>query len=154
CPQPIREDYLLTGPLEPTNEWYALAKIAGIKLCQAYRGQHGCDFVSAMPTNLYGPGDQFDLAASHVVPALIRKLHEAKRSGAPSVPVWGSGRPRREFLHVDDLADASVCLLRRYSDEAPINIGCGEDLTIAELAGLVREIVGYPGELAFDPTRP
>ena len=154
CPQPIREDYLLTGPLEPTNEWYALAKIAGIKLCQAYRRQHGCDFVSAMPTNLYGPGDQFDLAASHVVPALMRKLHEAKLAGSHSVPVWGTGSPRREFLHVDDLADACVFLLRHYSDEAPINVGCGEDLTIAELARLIAEVVGYRGELAFDPGKP
>ena len=154
CPQPIREDYLLTGPLEPTNEWYALAKIAGIKLCQAYRRQHGCDFVSAMPTNLYGPGDNFDLAASHVVPALIRKLHEAKLAGSPSVPVWGTGSPRREFLHVDDLADACLFLLRHWSDEAPINVGCGEDLTVAELARLIAEVVGYRGELAFDPAKP
>jgi len=154
CPQPIREDYLLTGPLEPTNEWYALAKIAGIKLCQAYRRQHGCDFISAMPTNLYGPGDNFDLAASHVVPALMRKLHEAKAAGVSSVPVWGTGLPRREFLHVDDLADACVFLLRHYSGEAPINVGCGADLSIAELAGLIAEVVGYQGELAFDPSKP
>ena len=135
CPQPIREEYLLTGPLEPTNEWYALAKIAGIKLCQAYRRQFGADFISAMPTNLYGPGDNFDLASSHVVPALMRKLHEARLAGAPSVPVWGTGSPRREFLHVDDLADACVFLLRHYSAELPINVGCGADLTIAELGG-------------------
>lgn len=154
CPQPIREDYLLTGPLEPTNEWYALAKIAGIKLCEAYRRQHGCDFISAMPTNLYGPGDNFDLAASHVVPALIRKLHEAKLAGAPLVPVWGTGTPRREFLHVDDLADACVFLLRHYSDEAPINVGCGDDLTIAELARGIAEVVGFEGELVFDATKP
>lgn len=154
CPQPICEDYLLTGPLEPTNESYALAKIAGIKLCQTYRRQHGCDFISALPTNLYGPGDNFDLERSHVVPALLRKLHEAKVAGAPAVTVWSTGTPRREFLHVDDLADACVFLLRRYSDEAPINVGCGEDLTIAELARLIAEVVGYRGDLVFDPTKP
>ena len=154
CPQPIREDYLLTGPLEPTNEWYALAKIAGIKLCQAYRRQYGCDFVSAMPTNLYGPGDNFDLAASHVAPALLRRLHEAKLAGAPSVAIWGTGTPRREFLHVDDLADACVFLLRRWSGDAPVNVGCGVDLSIAELARLIAEVVGYRGALAFDPSRP
>lgn len=154
CPQPIREDYLLTGPLEPTNEWYALAKIAGIKLCQAYRQQFGADFISAMPTNLYGPGDNFDLAASHVVPALIRKMDEARDSGARSVPIWGSGSPRREFLHVDDLADACIHLLRHYSAAGPVNVGCGADLTIAELAALIREVVGYQGELAFDASKP
>jgi GDP-L-fucose synthase len=154
CPQPIREDCLLTGPLEPTNEAYALAKIAGIKLCQAYRRQFGADFISAMPTNLYGPGDNFDLQSSHVVPALLRKMHEAKIAGAPSVSIWGTGAPRREFLHVDDLADACVFLLRRYSDAAPINVGWGEDLTVAELAGLVREVVGFQGELALDATKP
>ena len=154
CPQPIREDYLLTGPLEPTNEWYALAKIAGIKLCQAYRRQYGCDFVSAMPTNLYGPGDNFDLAASHVVPALLRRLHEAKLAGTPSVAIWGTGTPRREFLHVDDLADACVFLLRRWSGDAPVNVGCGVDLSIAELARLIAEVVGYRGALVFDPSRP
>ncbi|MFZ1426013.1 MAG: GDP-L-fucose synthase [Geminicoccaceae bacterium] len=154
CPQPIREDYLLTGPLEPTNEWYALAKIAGIKLCQAYRQQFGADFISAMPTNLYGPGDNFDLAASHVVPALIRKMDEARDTGARSVPIWGSGSPRREFLHVDDLADACVHLLRHYSAAGPVNVGCGADLTIAELAALIRNVVGYEGELAFDAGKP
>ncbi len=154
CPQPIREDYLLTGPLEPTNEWYALAKIAGIKLCQAYRQQFGADFISAMPTNLYGPGDNFDLAASHVVPALIRKMDEARDSGARSVPIWGSGSPRREFLHVDDLADACIHLLRHYSAAGPVNVGCGADLTIAELAALVRDVVGYAGDLAFDASKP
>jgi GDP-L-fucose synthase len=154
CPQPIREEYLLTGPLEPTNEAYALAKIAGVRLCQAYRRQHGCDFISAMPTNLYGPHDNFDLEASHVVPALIRKMHEAKHSGAPAVEVWGSGRPRREFLHVDDLADACLFLLRRYGGEAPVNVGCGADLTIRALAEAVRHAVGYHGELRFDPARP
>jgi GDP-L-fucose synthase len=154
APQPIREDHLLTGPLEPTNEWYAIAKIAGIKLCQAYRKQHGADFISAMPTNLYGPGDNFDLAGSYVVPALIRKMHEAKLARAPSVPIWGTGSPRREFLHVDDLADACVHLLERYSGAEQVNVGCGEDVTIRELAELVREVVGYRGELAFDPTKP
>ena len=154
CPQPIREEYLLTGALEPTNEWYALAKIAGIKLCQAYRRQFGADFISAMPTNLYGPGDNFDLASSHVVPALMRKLHEARLARAPSVPVWGTGSPRREFLHVDDLADACVFLLRHYSAELPINVGCGADLTIAELAATIRDVVGYQGDLAFDPSKP
>ncbi len=154
CPQPIREDYLLTGPLEPTNQWYALAKIAGVKLCEAYRREYGADFISAMPTNLYGPGDNFDLDASHVVPALMRKMHDAKRAGAASVPIWGTGTPRREFLHVDDLADACVFLLRHYSGDAPVNVGCGADLAIAELAALLREIVGFQGELAFDPARP
>jgi GDP-L-fucose synthase len=154
CPQPIREDHLLTGPLEPTNEWYAIAKIAGIKLCQAYRRQHGADFIAAMPTNLYGPGDNFDLAGSHVVPALIRKMHEAKLTGAASVPIWGTGSPRREFLHVDDLADACMHLLERYSGAEQVNVGCGEDVTIRELAELVRDVVGYQGALAFDPTKP
>jgi GDP-L-fucose synthase len=154
CPQPIREDYLLTGPLEPTNEAYALAKIAGVKLCQAYRRQHGADFISAMPTNLYGPGDNFDLEASHVVPALIRKMHEAKQRGAPAVEIWGTGFPRREFLHVDDLADACLFLLERYQDEAPINVGCGEDVTIAELARTIQAVIGYRGALGFDPGKP
>ncbi len=154
CPQPIKEEYLLTGPLEPTNEWYALAKIAGIKLCQAYRKQHGADFISAMPTNLYGPGDNFDLKTSHVVPALIRKMHEAKLRGDAEVEVWGTGSPRREFLHVDDLADACVFLLERYSDAMHVNVGTGEDLTIAELAELVREVVGFEGRLRFDTSKP
>ena len=154
CPQPIREEYLLTGPLEPTNEAYALAKIAGVRLCAAYRRQHGCDFVSAMPTNLYGPHDNFDPEGSHVVPALIARAHAARRAGAAVLGVWGSGRPRREFLHVDDLADACVHLLRHYSDEAPINVGCGRDLSIAELARLVARSVGFAGELAFDPAMP
>lgn len=154
CPQPIREDHLLTGPLEPTNEAYALAKIAGVRLCQAYRRQHGADFISAMPTNLYGPGDNFDFEGSHVVPALIRKMHEAKLAGSPLVEVWGTGTPRREFLHVDDLADACLFLLRHNGDEEHVNVGCGEDVTIRELAGLVREVVGYRGEFRFDPTRP
>jgi GDP-L-fucose synthase len=154
CPQPIREEYLLTGPLEATNQWYALAKIAGIKLCQAYRRQHGCDFISAMPTNLYGPGDNFDLRTSHVVPALIRKMHEAKLACAPEVAIWGTGTPRREFLHVDDLADACVFLLENYSGEQHVNVGCGEDLTIRELAETIAEVVGYPGRLAFDTGKP
>jgi GDP-L-fucose synthase len=154
CPQPIREDYLLTGPLEATNQWYALAKIAGIMLCQAHRRQHGCDFISAMPTNLYGPGDNFDLRTSHVVPALIRKMHEAKLAQAPEVAIWGTGTPRREFLHVDDLADACVFLLRNYSGEQHVNVGYGEDLTIAELAETIAEVVGYPGRLAFDTSKP
>ncbi|MGH6719282.1 MAG: GDP-L-fucose synthase [Alphaproteobacteria bacterium] len=152
--QPITEDALLTGPLEPTNQWYAVAKIAGIKLCQAYRRQHGRDYIAAMPTNLYGPGDNFDLTTSHVVPALLRKAHDAKRRGDAALAVWGSGRPRREFLHVDDCADALVHLLVNYSDESHVNVGCGEDLTIADLAGLVCEIVGFAGELRFDASKP
>jgi GDP-L-fucose synthase len=154
APQPMSEDCLLTGPLEPTNEWYAIAKIAGIKLCQAYRRQYGCDFISAMPTNLYGPGDNFDLLSSHVVPALIAKMHHARRSGAAEVEIWGTGTPRREFLHVDDLADACIHLLRVYSAEEHVNIGCGEDLTIAELAETVRRVVGFEGRLRYDPERP
>jgi GDP-L-fucose synthase len=154
APQPMKEEYLLDGQLEPTNEWYAVAKIAGLKLCQAYRRQYGCDFISAMPTNLYGPGDNFDLVAGHVVPALIAKMHAAKAAGAAEVEIWGTGRPRREFLHVDDLAEACVRLLEAYSDEAPINVGCGADLTIAELAEKVRAVVGFQGRLRFDPARP
>jgi GDP-L-fucose synthase len=154
CPQPIREEYLLTGPLEPTNQWYAVAKIAGVKLCQAYRRQQGCDFVSAMPTNLYGPGDNFDLATGHVVPALLRKMHEAKTAGAAEVEVWGTGRPRREFLHVDDLAEACLFLLERYSGDEPVNVGCGQDLTIRELAETVAEVVGFKGALRFDASKP
>jgi GDP-L-fucose synthase len=154
APQPIAEDALLTGPLEPTNEWYAIAKIAGIKLAQAYRRQHGCDFISAMPTNLYGPGDNFDLQSSHVLPALIRKAHEAKQANAPALTVWGTGAPRREFLHVDDCADALVFLMKTYSGETHVNVGSGEDVTIADLARLVCEVVGYEGQLAFDPTKP
>ncbi|MEO6041635.1 MAG: GDP-L-fucose synthase [Croceibacterium sp.] len=152
--QPIIEEALLTAPLEPTNEWYAIAKIAGIKLCQAYRRQHGCDFISAMPTNLYGPGDNFDLESSHVIPALIRKAHEAKEAGARTMEIWGSGTPRREFLHVDDLADACVYLLENYSAEMQINVGYGRDVTIAELAGLVAEVVGFGGDLTFDAAKP
>jgi GDP-L-fucose synthase len=151
--QPIVEEALLTGPLEPTNEWYAIAKIAGIKLTQAYRAQYGCDWISVMPTNLYGPGDNFDLATSHVLPALIRKVHEARLEAAP-VEIWGSGTPRREFLHVDDCADACVHLMQRYSADMPINIGVGEDIAIADLARLVMEVVGYQGELVTDPAKP
>ncbi len=154
APQPMSEDSLLTGPLEPTNQWYAIAKIAGIKLCQAYRRQWGCDFISAMPTNLYGPGDNFDLMSSHVVPALIAKMHAAKAAGADEVEIWGSGRPRREFLHVDDLADACVHLLQVYSGELHINVGCGQDLTIAELAEKVRAVVGFEGRLRYNTERP
>lgn len=154
APQPIPEDALLTGPLEITNQWYAVAKIAGIKLCEAYRRQYGCDFVSVQPTNLYGPGDNFDLHTSHVVPALIRKAHEAKLGRSPSLTVWGSGTPLREFLHVDDLADAVVHIAKLYSDEAPINVGSGEELTIRELAGEIVAAVGFEGDLAFDPSRP
>lgn len=152
--QPIVEDALLTGALEPTNEWYAIAKIAGIKLCQAYRRQHGCDFISAMPTNLYGPGDNFDLTSSHVMPALIRKAHEAKSAGADSITIWGTGTPRREFLHVDDLAEACVFLLKTYSDEGHVNVGSGSDIAIYDLAQLVCEIVGFSGEIMRDLTKP
>jgi len=154
APQPIREDALLTGPLEPTNQWYAVAKIAGIKLCQAYRRQYGCDFISAMPTNLYGPGDNYDLKSSHVLPALIRKAHEAKQAGADHIEIWGTGSPRREFLHVDDLADACVFLLQRYSGEEPVNVGSGDDLTIADVARLVCDAVGFAGEIRTDPSKP
>ena len=154
CPQPMKEEHLLSGLLEPTNEPYAIAKIAGIKLCQAYRRQYGCDFISAMPTNLYGPHDNFDLASSHVLPALIRKFHDAKAEGRLLVPIWGTGEPRREFLHVDDLADACVFLMRRYDDAEHINVGTGEDLTIRELAETVRDIVHPGAELLFDPTKP
>ena len=151
--QPIKEEALLTGPLEPTNEWYAIAKIAGIKLAQAYRRQYGCDFISAMPTNLYGPGDNFDLDASHVMPALIRKVHEAKLSGS-EVVVWGSGTPRREFLYVDDCADACVHLLKHYSDEIHVNVGSGSDVSIIALTRLVMEVLGYDGPVVTDPSKP
>lgn len=154
APQPIPEDALLTGPLEPTNEWYAIAKIAGLKMCQAYRRQYGFDAISVMPTNLYGPGDSYDLANSHVLPAMIRKFHEAKLRDDSQVVVWGTGSPRREFLHVDDLADAAVFLMHRYDDERPINVGCGEDVSIHDLALLVRDIVGFRGDIAFDTTKP
>ncbi len=154
APQPIREDYLLTGPLEPTNEWYAIAKIAGVKMCQALRREYGFKAIALMPTNLYGPGDNFDLQNSHVLPALIRRFHDAKVRGDASVPVWGTGTPRREFLHVDDLADAVLYLLRSYDDERIVNIGWGEDLTIRELAELVLSVVGYGGRLTFDASKP
>jgi GDP-L-fucose synthase len=154
CPQPMKEEHLLSGHLEPTNEPYAVAKIAGIKLCQAYRKQYGCDFVSAMPTNLYGPNDNFDLASSHVLPALIRKFHDAKQVGRTEVTIWGTGAPRREFLHVDDLADACLFLMRRYDAAEHINVGTGEDLTIRELAETVREIVHPDAQLVFDATKP
>jgi len=154
APQPIREDSLLTGPLEPTNDAYAVAKIAGIQMLRSYRKQFGMQGISVMPTNLYGPNDNFDLKGSHVLPALIRKFHEAKVSGAPTVEVWGSGTPRRELLHVDDLADACVFLMKAYASPEPINVGVGEDVTIRELAELVREIVGFAGDITLDPTKP
>lgn len=154
APQPIREDALLTGPLEPTNEAYALAKIAGIVQIQSYRRQYGASYISAMPTNLYGPGDNFDLATSHVLPALIRRFHEAARDGVPELTLWGSGTPRREFLHVDDLAAACALLLRAYDGDEPVNVGCGEDLTIRELAETVRDVVGYRGAIGWDTGKP
>ena len=154
APQPISEEALLTGPLEPTNEWYAIAKIAGVKMCQAYRIQYGCDFISAMPTNLYGPGDNFDLQTSHVMPALMRKAHEAKLSGDERLVMWGTGSPRREFLHCDDCADALVHLVRTYSGGGPINVGAGEDISIADLTALVARIVGFEGEIVSDPSKP
>lgn len=152
--QPIREDSLLTGALEPTNEWYAIAKIAGIKLSQAYRKQHGSDFISAMPTNLYGQGDNFDLNSSHVMPALIRKAHEAKLAGAKTITIWGTGTPRREFLNADDCADACVFLMKTYSDFEHVNVGSGEDVTILELAQLVCDVVGFEGEIVKDTSKP
>lgn len=154
APQPMPESCLLTGPLEPTNEWYAIAKIAGIKMCQAYRRQYGFDAISLMPTNLYGPGDNFDPENSHVLPALIRRFHEAKLRADPQVVLWGTGTPRREFLHVDDLADAAVFLMHHYSHEDFVNVGVGTDLSIRELAELVKTTVGYHGEIVLDPTRP
>ncbi|MDA2958470.1 MAG: GDP-L-fucose synthase, partial [Actinomycetota bacterium] len=152
--QPITEEQLLTGPLEPTNEWYAVAKIAGIKLCQAYRRQYGADFISAMPTNLYGPNDNFDLASSHVLPALIRKFHDAKTAGDPRVEIWGTGSPMREFLHVDDLADACVFLMDNYSDDMHINVGTGIDLSIRDLAQKIRDVVYPDAILHFDTSKP
>ena len=152
--QPLQESSLLTGPLEPTNQWYAVAKIAGIKMCQAYARQYGFNAISVMPTNLYGPGDNFDLTTSHVLPALLRKFHEAKEAGDAEVVVWGSGTPRREFLYVDDLADALCFLMERYDSPEIINVGCGEDLTIAELAGLIRDVVGFKGTIVYDATKP
>lgn len=154
APQPMAEDALLTGPLEPTNEWYALAKIAGIKLCQAYRRQYGCDFIAAQPNNLYGPGDNFDLTNSHVLPALMSKAHSAKVNGDSQIEVWGSGRPKREFLYVDDLADALVFLMENYSGEGHVNIGTGEEVTIRELAERVCATVGFEGDLVFNPDKP
>lgn len=154
APQPIPEDALLTGPLEPTNEWYAIAKIAGIKLCQAYRKQYGRDFISAMPTNLYGPGDNFDLQSSHVLPALIRKAHEARLADAQSITIWGTGTPRREFLHVDDLAAGCVFLLENYSDAEHVNLGSGSDLTINELVETVCRVVGFEGDILRDTSKP
>src|SRR5438034_5670823 len=154
APQPLKEEYLLTGPLEPTNQWYAVAKIAGIKLCQAYRRQHGCDFISAMPTNMYGPNDNYDLQTSHVLPALIRKFHEAKIADTPAVTCWGTGAPRREFLYADDLARACVFLMQNYSEEQFINVGFGSDITIRELAYLVKRIVGFEGEILWDTSKP
>lgn len=153
CPQPIREEYLLTGPLEPTNEWYAIAKIAGVKMCQAYRRQYGCDFIAAMPTNLYGPNDNFDLTTAHVLPALTRRFHEAKDiSEAPTL--WGTGSPRREFLHVDDCAEACMVLMERHSGEDIVNVGAGKDIPIVELATMVAAVVGYKGEIRWDRTKP
>jgi GDP-L-fucose synthase len=154
APQPMPEDCLLTGALEPTNEWYAVAKIAGLKMCQAYRRQYGFNAISVMPTNLYGPGDNFSLQSSHVLPALLRKFHEAKQQGAAQVEVWGTGTPRREFLHVDDLADACLYLMNNYDDERWINVGWGRDTTIAELAHTIAGVVGFSGTLRFDPSRP
>ena len=154
APQPIKEEYLLTGPLEPTNEWYAVAKIAGLKMCQAYRRQYGFNAISLMPTNLYGPGDNFDLQNSHVLPALIRRFHEAKQRGDETLSVWGTGTQRREFLHVDDLADAVIHLLRHYDHEDMVNVGWGEDVPIRELAGLIQAACGYPGRVVFDASKP
>lgn len=154
APQPIPEDALLSGKLEPTNEWYAVAKIAGIKLCQAYRRQYDCDFIAAMPTNLYGPGDNFDLASSHVAGALMRKAHEAKLAGRPSIEIWGTGTPRREFLHVDDAADAVVHLMTHYSGPDQVNVGCGKDVTIRELAEVIAQAVGFEGTFTYDASKP
>lgn len=154
APQPLKEEYLLTGPLEPTNEWYAVAKIAGIKLAQAYRKEYGFNAISAMPTNLYGPGDNFDLTSSHVLPALLRKMHEAKLRGEPEVVVWGTGTPMREFLHVDDLADAALFLMQNYDGADFLNVGVGEDVSIRDLALLIKDVVGFGGELVFDTSKP
>ena len=154
APQPLKEDYLLTGLLEHTNEPYAIAKIAGIKMCDAYRSQYGCNFISVMPTNLYGPNDNYDLNTSHVLPALIRKFHEAKVQDQPEVIVWGSGTPRREFLHADDMADACVFLMKNYNEQGLINIGVGDDLSIKELAEMIKEITGYKGRVVFDASKP
>ena len=154
APQPLKEEYLLTGPLEPTNEWYAIAKIAGIKLCQACRRQHGSDFISVMPTNLYGPKDNYDLQNSHVLPALIRKFHEAKAANAPSVTCWGTGSPLREFLYVDDLARACVFLLENYSEDQFINIGSGQEVSVRQLTEAVKRVIGFAGDIVWDTTKP
>lgn len=154
APQPLKEEYLLTGTLEHTNEPYAIAKIAGIKMCEAYRSQYGCNYISAMPTNLYGPNDNYDLNNSHVLPALLRKFHTAKIQGSPSVSVWGSGTPQREFLHVDDLADACLFLIQNYNEEQFLNVGVGEDISIKELAYLIKELTGYSGNIQFDSSKP
>jgi len=154
APQPLNEDALLTGPLEPTNEWYAIAKIAGIKMCQAYRRQYGFDAISVMPTNLYGPGDNFDLETSHVLPALLRRIHEARLAGAADVTIWGSGTPLREFLHVDDMADACLFLMQAYSGALHLNVGVGEDLSVLDLAHLIARVVGYGGSIKTDPSKP
>lgn len=154
APQPLKEEYLLTGPLEPTNRAYAIAKIAAIELCDSYRQEYGCDFVSAMPTNLYGPNDNFDLETSHVLPALIRKMHEAKENNKPSVEIWGTGSPKREFLYSDDLADACVFIMRKVSEPGPINVGTGKDISIKDLALLIKDIVGFKGELYYDTSKP
>ncbi len=154
APQPLKEEYLLTGLLEPTNEPYAIAKIAGIKMCDAYRGQYGCDFISVMPTNLYGPNDNYDLQNAHVLPSLVRKFHEAKMNNSPEVIIWGTGSPKREFLHADDLADACVYLMNTYSEEGLVNIGTGEDIAISDLAMMVKEVVGYEGNVVYDRSKP
>jgi GDP-L-fucose synthase len=154
APQPMREESLLTGPLEPTNEWYAVAKIAGIKMCQAYRRQHGCDFISAMPTNMYGPNDNYDLQTSHVLPALIRKFHEAKKAGSPTVVCWGTGTPMREFLYSDDLARACIFLLDNYSEEQFINVGSGSEISVKALAELIQSVVGFTGKIIWDSSKP
>jgi len=154
APQPLKEEYLLTGLLEPTNEPYAIAKIAGIKMCDAYRSQYGCDFISVMPTNLYGPNDNYDLQNAHVLPSLVRKFHEAKINQAPEVTIWGTGSPKREFLHADDLADACVFLMNTYSEEGLVNIGTGEDISISDLALVIKEVVGYEGSIVYDHSKP
>jgi GDP-L-fucose synthase len=154
APQPLREEYLLTGALEPTNQWYAMAKLAGLKMCQAYRRQHGFNAISLLPTNLYGPGDNFDLETAHVLPALMRKIHEARVAGASHMTIWGSGAPRREFMYVDDLADACLFLMQRYDGAEPVNVGCGEDLTIRELAETLARVIGFDGLFEFDGSKP
>jgi GDP-L-fucose synthase len=154
APQPLKEEYLLTGLLEPTNEPYAIAKIAGIKMCDAYRSQYGCDFISVMPTNLYGPNDNYDLQNAHVLPSLVRKFHEAKLNNSPEVTIWGSGSPKREFLHADDLAEACLFLMNTYSEEGLVNIGTGEDISISDLALMIKEVVGYEGAIVYDASKP